>query len=858
MQQYHAAKREYPDCLIFFRLGDFFELFYDDAITASSDLEITLTKRRNGKGEPIPMCGVPARAADGYLARLLQKGHRIAICDQVESAKASPGLVKREIVRVLTPGTTSDLNLLEAGENNYLAAVHEIGGCCGLAYVDVSTGEFRTTELAPPEVEDMLESLGAKELLQAGRGALPDFDGQPEPGFRARRYTVTEVESWVFDFEYAERLLLDTFGLHNLEGLGIEKRRLGVSAAGALLHYLKETQRTALPHLDRPAYLEQKDWMVLDPVTLRHLELFDPLFEERRTTLLFALDRTATPMGARLQRTWLLRPSLDLDEIEQRLETVSALCGDTIVRSELRRELQHVHDIERLLARITLGSAGPRDVYNLGTSLARVPTLRRFVSAVPSRRAASLTQRMDSLEDVCERILSTLAAEPPVTIRDTDAIADGFDSELDELRSIQRNSRSFIAQLEQRERDATGIESLKVRFNKVFGFFIEVSRANLAKVPERYERKQTLVNAERFATSELKHLEAKVLDAEDRIAAKTLAIFDDLRSRIASQAGRIRQSAAAIAEIDVLQGLSKVAVECDYSRPRFSAGGEIHIEGGRHPVVERMLEEERGERFIENDVYLDRGDHLLAIITGPNMGGKSTYLRQTALIALMAQSGSFVPARNAVLPLVDRIFTRIGASDNLALGRSTFMVEMTETAQILNLATERSLILLDEIGRGTATYDGLAIAWAVVEYILAKVRAKTLFATHYHELTALPSSCAGIFNLHVSARQTGDRLVFLRRVRPGNADRSYGIEVARLAGLPQTVLDRASVVLAQHEQANAAPPGTVPATLATKQKTIFETLPNSISEELLSLDIDKLSPLEAISLLYEWKSALDD
>ncbi len=858
MQQYHAAKQEYPDCLLFFRLGDFFELFFDDAIKASSELEITLTKRRNGKGEPIPMCGVPAHAADSYLARLLQKGHRVAICDQVENAKASRGLVKREIVRVLTPGTTSDLNVLKAGENNYLAAVLEKGGNCGLAYVDVSTGEFRTTELAPIEVEDMLESIGAKEVLRAAQGPFSNLDGRGQRESQDRHYTVTEVESWVFDFEYAERLILDTFRLHNLEGLGIEKRPLGVSAAGALLHYLKETQRTALPHLDQPAYLEQNDWMVLDPVTIRHLELFDPVYQEPRTTLLCVLDRTATPMGSRLQRAWLLRPSLDLDEIEQRLETVSSLCDDTIVRSELHRELQHLHDVERLLSRITLGSAGPRDVYNLGTSLARIPNLKQFVSALTSRRAASLLQRMDSLEDVFERILSTLAAEPPVTIRDSSSIAEGFDSELDELRAIQRNSRSFIARLEQRERDATGIDSLKVRFNKVFGFFIEVSKTKLSKVPERYDRKQTLVNAERFATPELKQLEAKVLDAEDRIAQKVAEIFEHLRSEIVSQAARIRQSAAAIAEIDVLQGLSRVAVERDYSRPRFSKDGEIHIQGGRHPVVERMLEEERGERFIENDVYLDGGDHLLAIITGPNMGGKSTYLRQTALIALMAQSGSFVPARKAILPLVDRIFTRIGASDNVALGRSTFMVEMTETAQILNLATERSLILLDEIGRGTATYDGLAIAWAVVEHILAKVRAKTLCATHYHELTALPSFLPGIFNLHVSARQTGDRLVFLRRVKPGNADRSYGIEVARLAGLPQTVLDRASVVLAEHEQANAAPTADSRGTLATKQASIFETLPDSVSEELRSLDLDKLSPLEAISLLHEWKSALED
>lgn len=858
MQQYHAAKQECPGCLLFFRLGDFYELFFDDAVKASSELEITLTSRRNGKGDPIPMCGVPAHAADSYLGRLLQKGHRVAICDQVETPKPGRGLVKREVVRVLSPGTTSDVNVLKSGENNYLVAVQEKADSSGLAYADLSTGEFRTTELASGEVEDVLESIGATELLRAERGELPGVGSRDQDEGSDRPYTVTEVEPWVFDFEYAERLILDTYGLHNLEGLGIDRRPLAVSSAGALLHYLKETQRTALPHLDRPSYVQQTDWMVLDPVTIRHLELFDPLFQEPRTTLLFALDRTATAMGTRLLRSWLLRPSLDLDAIKQRLETVGSFCRDTIARSELHRELQHLHDMERLLSRIALGSAGPRDVYHLGTSLSRIPALKRFASALTCRRAATLHDQMDSLEDVCQRILLTLAAEPPASIRDSTAIAEGFDRELDELRSIQRDSRGFIARLEQREREATGIESLKVRFNKVFGFFIEVSKTNLSKVPGHYDRKQTLINAERFATPELKELEAKVLDAEDRIAVKVSEIFDRLRSDIVSQSARIRSSASAIAEIDVLRGLSQVAVENDYSQPRFSPGGEIHIEGGRHPVVERMLEDKRGERFIENDVYLDQGDRLVAIITGPNMGGKSTYLRQTALIALMAQAGSFVPARKAVLPLVDRIFTRIGASDNVALGRSTFMVEMTETAQILNLASERSLILLDEIGRGTATYDGLAIAWAVVEHILAKIRAKTLFATHYHELTALPANRRGVFNLHVSARQAGDRLVFLRRIQPGNADRSYGIEVAKLAGLPQTVVDRAAVVLAQHERASAARPGDSSGTVAENQTSIFANLPDWIEQELRSLDIETLSPLEAISLLHEWKSALED
>ena len=850
MQQYHAAKREYPDALLLFRLGDFFELFFDDAVVASQDLEITLTKRRDTRQGAIPMCGVPAHSVDGYLARLLQKGHRVAICDQVESSKTARKLVKREIVRVLSPGTASDPSILEAGENNYLAAVHPEGTSSGLAYVDVSTGEFRVFELPSAEVEEMLESLAVKEVLRAP----PLLDSVESPD--GHRYTTTEIESWVLDAGFTERLLLETFGLHNLDGLGIASRSRCISAAGAIVHYLKETQRTALPHLDPPTLLEQKDWMVLDPATVRHLEIFDSLYQETRSTLLGSVDRTSTPMGARLQRNWILRPSLDRVEIERRLDAVGTLFRDTIVRSELRGELDKFYDIERLLSRITLGSAGPRDVRNLGLSLYRIPALHELAAGLRGDTLSEVLLRMDRLEDVWDRIARTVAEEAPATLGDGTAIAPGFSSEFDELRAIRHDSREFIARLERRERTATGIESLKVRHNNIFGFFIEVSRPNLPKVPPHYERKQTLVNAERFVTAELKELEAKVLDAEERMSAMEAAIFEQLRLEIVGQARRIRQAAVAVAELDVLRGLAQVAVEHDYVRPEFSTGGEIQIEGGRHPVVERVLGHTSGDRFIENDTYLDRGERLLAIITGPNMGGKSTYLRQTALISVLAQSGSFVPASRARLPLVDRIFTRIGASDNLSLGRSTFMVEMVETAQILNAATEHSLILLDEIGRGTATYDGLAIAWAVAEHILAKVRAKTLFATHYHELTSLADARDGMFNLHVSARQAGDKLVFLRRIELGKADKSYGIEVARLAGLPRTVLARASEVLADHERREAVVPKDRAAS-DTRQGTIFGALPDGIVEELRCLDIDHLSPFEALSLVHEWKSALE-
>ena len=697
----------------------------------------------------------------------------------------------------------------------------------------------------------MLESLGVKELLRAEAepGLGLRFDGDR----REQRHTVTGIDPWVFDLDYAERQLLEMYGLHSLDGIGISGHPLAVATAGALVHYLRDTQRSALAHLERPKYVQQADWMVLDPVTVRHLELFDSLYQQVRTTLLFALDRTVTPMGARLQRSWLMRPSLDLEEIEQRLEGVASLCAETIIRTELQSELKQLHDIERLAARITLGSANPRDLYNLGTSLKRIPQLRTFIRELSGRRAATLLERMDTLEDVAGQISATIAEQPSISVGEGNAVAEGFDPELDELRALQRDSRTIIAGLEQRERRATGIDSLKIKFNNVFGFFIEVSKSNLSKVPEHYERKQTLVNAERFATTELKELEARVLDAETQIAAREAAIFQRLVADVAAQAGRIRSSASAIAEIDVLRGLAEIAVERNYTRPRFNSTGEIQIKGGRHPVVERALEDERGEGFIENDVHLDNDERLVALITGPNMGGKSTYLRQTALIAVMAQSGSFVPARSASLPLIDRIFTRIGASDNLAQGRSTFMVEMTETAQILNSATERSLVLLDEIGRGTSTYDGLAIAWAVAEYILGKVRAKTLFATHYHELTALPKTRKGIVNLHVSAKQSGDQLVFFHRIEAGKADRSYGIEVARLAGLPSEVVVRAGEVLAHHEQFDNAPREAPPPKSVAKPVSAED----GIIAEFRGIDVNRLSPFEALSLLHDWKADLE-
>ncbi len=853
MRQYHSIKQQVPDALLLFRLGDFYELFFDDAIVASRDLGITLTSRNKEKGEKAPMCGVPARSIDAYIAKLIDKGHRVAVCDQVEDPKKTNKIVRREVTRIVTPGTASDFSLLKAGVNNYLAAVVERHGAAGLAYVDVSTGEFRMTEIAPREVDSALETLGARELLIPSAGPL--FEGAASNG--AGGCLRTEVEPWTFDYEYAERLLRDHYGLHSLDGLGAAGREAAVAAAGALLHYLRDTQRAALQHLERPGWIEQRQWMALDPVTIRNLELVEPLFGgPPKSTLIHAIDRTSTSMGSRLIRKWLLRPSLDRLEIEARLGGVEELRRETITRTEIRRELAGVLDVERLLARVTLGSASPRDLAGLGGSLRCLPMLRGLVGQLSGERMRALLGDLDELADVRDRILDTLAESPPLSIADGGVIAKGVDPDLDELREIRKNSRGYIAQLETRERTRTGIASLKVRHNSVFGFYIEISKANRHLAPDDYERKQTLVNAERFVTPELKEYESKVFDAEERILEKERSLFESVRADTAAQAQRIRAVAAAVAQLDVLAGLAVSAAERNYVRPTLNQNRLIQIVEGRHPVIEVLAEEDGGERFIPNDAYLNDADHLCALITGPNMGGKSTYLRQVALIAILAQVGSFVPAHSACLPIIDRIFTRIGASDNLALGRSTFMVEMTETSQILNTATADSLVLLDEVGRGTSTFDGLSIAWAVVEHIALRAKAKTLFATHYHELTDLAETLTGVFNLHVSVKESGDRVIFLRKVAPGKADRSYGIEVARLAGLPLDVIDRAREVLRMHEQREIS----VSEELSTEpieapvQTSIFESDRTGVLEELRSLNVDEMKPIDALNLLAGWKA----
>ncbi|HVO61859.1 MAG TPA: DNA mismatch repair protein MutS [Terriglobales bacterium] len=896
MRQYAAIKKEHPQTLLFFRLGDFYELFFEDAVLAARELQITLTSRNKEKGIAVPMCGVPYHAAEGYIARLIRKGFKVAICDQVEDPRVAKKLVRREVTRVVTPGTAADSSL-SSEENNFLAAVANVGDRAGFAALDLSTGEFRATEfqgdLAGKRIEEELQQLRPKELLYASSAPLfepaetclaaTQPDGRERPSVREQadqrgrmssrtrcEFTCvdTPLDDWIFAPDHSIPLLENHFGVLSLEGFGLAGKLAASSAAGAILYYVRSTQRGKLDHVDRIGFYERQNCLVLDAVTVRNLELVEPLFAgtDAGITLFRCMDETVTPMGKRLLRAWLLRPSIDVGEIKARLDAVDVQVKDTVAREELRRALDGILDLERLLSRVTLEAANPRDVLALAASLGRIPNLKTALGRLAAaadvpQRLPDLQQRIDELADLRARIENTLVPEPPLTFSDGGVIATGIDQELDGLRDLSRNSKQYLAQIEQRERQRTGIASLKVKFNSVFGYYIEISKANLHLAPSDYDRKQTLVGAERFTTPELKEYESKILDAQEKIVEMERRIFAELRSTIAGEAKRIRQTALAVAEVDVLSSLAHTAALRNYCRPKFDESSDIEILEGRHPVIEQQELAGGTERFVPNDLFLNPTTHTILVLTGPNMGGKSTYLRQAALAVILAQMGSFVPARSARLGVVDRVFTRIGASDNLARGRSTFMVEMTETAAILHTATPRSLILLDEIGRGTATYDGLAIAWAAVEYLHARTRAKTLFATHYFELTELADHLSGVKNYHVSVKETGGGIIFLRKVEVGAADRSYGIEVAKLAGLPQEVILRAREVLLQHENAeqrltdHLASDELQPARPA--QLTIFTPLSHQVVDRLRDVDLNKLTPLEALNLLSELKKQLD-
>ena len=856
MRQWTAAKRENPDALLFFRMGDFYELFYDDAVTASRELQLTLTAR--DRERQMPMCGVPYHSVETYLTRLLRRGYRIAICEQMEDPKLTKKIVRREVIRVLSPGTALD-SALGQEQNNFLAAYFESGPdkqvVCAVALLDVSTGEFRTSEFQGAKARQ--QALDA--LLLAGPSEVLLPTSAEMPGALEKIAARTRVEDWVFTRDFAVPLIERQLQVRSLEGFGLIGHEAAAIAAGVLLHYVRTTQKNEALHIDSLKFQEHSTSLELDQVTVRNLELVEPLFagQDDRATLFHTLDCCRTPMGKRLLRATILRPLIDANVLSARYEAVGEACDDLVKREEVRRAFEGILDLERLLARLSLDSAGPRDVRALAASLARLPGLKAAAQIMHAPLWSELALRLDTLEDVTARIAMTLVEEPPLTMVDGGAIAPGVDAELEDLRSISSTGRQSIAGIEERERARTGIGSLKVRYNSVFGYYIEITKSNLAMAPADYERKQTLVNAERFTTPELKEYEVKILTAHDRCIEIEKRIFGELRRAVLEAAGRIRRASAAVAEADLLTNFAHLASLRRYVRPVLTDELVLEAVAARHPVIEQWMEETREGRFIANDLYLsatDEGPSLL-LITGPNMGGKSTYLRQAAMLVLMAQMGSFVPAQSLRLGLVDRIYTRIGASDNVARGRSTFMVEMTETATILNTASNRSLILLDEMGRGTATFDGLSLAWATVEYLHAETGARTLFATHYHELTMLAEKLKRVRNLRVGVKEGAGGIVFLHTIEPGAASKSYGIEVAKLAGLPSAVIERAKHVLKQHEkqERQSVQVETAPEPM---QLTIFTPLSQRIVDRIEQVDVNALTPLQALNLLEELQQEL--
>jgi DNA mismatch repair protein MutS len=871
MRQWTLAKNEHPNTLLFFRMGDFYELFYDDAITAARELQITLTARDRERA--IPMCGVPYHAAEGYLQRLLRKGFRIAICEQMEDPKLTKKIVRREVTRVLTPGTAFDNNL-DQSQNNFLAAFHEDGTTSALALLDLSTGDFRTAEFSGPAAHNQ----ALDELLKAQPSELLLPVNAPE-NFAAEiersgdRVTArTRIDDWVWTRDFAVPLVERKLGVKSLEGFGLAGHPCAAIAAGVILHYVQSTQKLDALHLDSLRFVERSNELQLDPVTVRNLELVEPLGgmgfggQDARSTLFHTLDCSQTPMGKRLLRATILRPLFDADRINARYEAVAEAHGDLVRREEIRRAVHGILDLERLLARLSLDSAGPRDLAALAVSLAKLPALHRALQSMTAPLWADLTGRLDTLTDITSLVTTTLIAEPPLTLVDGGAIAAQVSAELDDLRSISSTGRQSIAAIEERERTRTGIGSLKVRYNSVFGYYIEISKSNLANAPADYERKQTLVNAERFTTPELKDYEVKVLTAHDRAIEIEKQLFAQLRSKVLEAAGRIRRTSAVVAEVDLLGGFAHLASIRNYTRPELVGEPVLEAAAARHPVIEHWMTESNTSRFIPNSLYLhgqdaagavkDGSEPSLLLITGPNMGGKSTYLRQAAMLVLMAQMGCYVPAAKMRYGLVDRIYTRIGASDNVARGRSTFMVEMTETATILNTATSQSLVLLDEMGRGTATFDGLSLAWATVEYLHAEIGARTLFATHYHELTMLAEKLPRVLNLRVGVKESSSGIVFLHSIEPGAASKSYGIEVAKLAGLPKAVLERARHILRQHEKQERR--NVQVETSEPMQMTIFTPLSQRIVDRIAETDINSLTPLQALNLLEELKQELGE
>ena len=872
MQQYLETKKQYQDCILFYRLGDFYEMFFEDALTASKELEITLTGKSCGQEERAPMCGVPFHAVDGYLNKLVSKGYKVAICEQVEDPKQAKGIVKREVVRIVTPGTNLNTMALDETKNNYLMCIVCMEDRFGVSVADISTGDYMVTELdSLRKLSDEIYKFSPAEIICNQALLMSEMDLAPLK--EQLGITVYALDPWYFDDELCKGALMKHFHTQSLEGLGLtDFMNCGVIAAGALLQYLVETQKTSISNLTKLTPYLTGRYMVLDSFTRRNLELCETLREkQKKGSLLWVLDKTKTAMGARMMRGFIEQPLIDQEEIEKRQEAITELNQNAIAREEIREYLNPVYDLERLMSRISYGSANPRDLIAFRSSLSMLPHIKYIMGDFKCSLLQEIGTDLDALEDLCDLIENAISEEAPISVREGNIIREGFHEEVDRLRNAKTDGKTWLAQLETKEREKTGIKGLKIKYNRVFGYYLEVTNSYKDMVPDYYTRKQTLANAERYITPELKELEDIILGAEDRLVSLEYDLFCEVRDKIASQILRIQKTAKAVAGLDVFASLSLVAEQNNYVCPKINTKGLIHIRDGRHPVVEKMI---KNDMFIANDTLLDNGKNRISIITGPNMAGKSTYMRQTALIVLMAQIGSFVPAASAKIGIVDRIFTRVGASDDLASGQSTFMVEMTEVANILRNATSDSLLILDEIGRGTSTFDGLSIAWAVVEHIsnTKLLGAKTLFATHYHELTELEGKLPGVNNYCIAVKERGDDIVFLRKIVKGGADKSYGIQVAKLAGVPESVINRAKE-LAQ-ELSDADITETVSeqkneSSVKTKktqkhydqvdlaQMTLFDTVSDEdVLNELKEIEISTITPIEALNVLNRLQSRL--
>ena len=872
MQHYMETKKQYPDCILFYRLGDFYEMFFDDALTASRELEITLTGKECGLEERAPMCGVPYHAVDSYLSRLVQKGYKVAIAEQMEDPKLAKGLVKREVIRVVTPGTITSAQALDETKNNYLMGIVYLDDRMGVSVADITTGDFLVTEVSSERsLFDEIHKFAPAEIICNDAFVM---SGISLDDMKNRyHFTVSTLDAHFFQDENCRRILREHFKVASLEGLGLGDYDCGVIASGAVLQYLYETQKNTLDHLTTIVSYASGNFMILDSSTRRNLELLETMREkQKRGSLLWVLDKTRTAMGARLLRNWIEQPLINREDILKRQQAIEELNLNYISREELGEYLNPIYDLERLISRISYKSANPRDLLAFCGSIEMVPYIKTLLNEFTSENLKVLEGQLDGLEDLKDLISRAIVEEPPITVREGGIIREGFSEEADRLRQAKTEGKTWLAELEAQERENTGIKSLKVKYNRVFGYYFEVTNSFKDLVPDYFIRKQTLTNAERYTTDKLKDLESVILGAEDKLFSLEYDLFCQVRDAVGAQVVRIQQTARAIAEIDVYASLSTVATRNNYVKPSINERGTIQIKGGRHPVVEKMM---RDDLFVANDTCLDNGKNRISIITGPNMAGKSTYMRQTALIVLMAQIGSFVPADQANIGICDRIFTRVGASDDLASGQSTFMVEMTEVANILRNATRNSLLILDEIGRGTSTFDGLSIAWAVVEHIsnTKLLGAKTLFATHYHELTELEGIMSGVNNYCIAVKEQGDDIVFLRKIVKGGADKSYGIQVAKLAGVPDSVLNRAKELVEELSNADLATrakeiaqnsatssshkPVPKPDDVEMSQLTLFDTVrEDDIIEELKTMDLGMMTPIDALNTLYRLQTRL--